>query len=59
MELRNFESNINRISWSLDGETLGVSTIDGISYIFREESENEFNLITVTNQEGIIDNNDN
>ena len=57
MELRNFESNINRVAWSLDGETLGVSTSDGLSYVFKEESENEWILISETNSEGIIGNN--
>lgn len=59
MELRNFQSNINSIAWSLDGESLGVSTDDGISYLFKEESENEWNLISETNSEGVIENNDN
>jgi hypothetical protein len=58
-DLRNFEANINRIAWSLDGESLGVSTNDGISYLFKEDSENEWNLISETNTEGVIENNDN
>lgn len=59
MELRNFHTNINRIAWSLDGESLGVSTNDGISCLFKEEAENEWNLISETNAEGVIENNDN
>ena len=59
MELRNFESNINRVAWSLDGETLGVSTNDGISYVFKEDTENDWILISETNTEGVIENNDN
>lgn len=59
MELRNFESNINRVAWSLDGENLGVSTNNGISYLFKEASENEWVMISESNTEGVIENENN
>ena len=43
--MRNFETDINRVAWSLDGETLGVATSDGYSYVFKENTANEWNLI--------------
>lgn len=49
--MRNFDSNIIKITWSFDGDSLGITTQDGVSYIFKEISENEWNLISFTNNE--------
>ncbi len=53
-ELKSFENSITKITWSLDGESLGVTTQDGISYIFREVSENKWSLISYTNADNTV-----
>ena len=56
MELRNFEAEINRVAWSLDGVTLGVSTSDGFSYVFKENEANEWNLIEEISPNSVSEN---
>lgn len=55
IELKNFETNVSRITWSLDGNSLGVSTLDGISYVFKETAENCWNCVSFTNSEGVME----
>lgn len=49
--MKSFENNIIKITWSLDGESLGITTQDGNSYIFKETMENEWNLVSFTNND--------
>lgn len=54
-ELKMFDNNIIKITWSLDGESLGVTTQEGLSYIFKEDKENEWNLVSYTNSENTME----
>jgi hypothetical protein len=50
-----FDNNIIKITWSLDGESLGITTQDGLSYMFKEDKENEWNLVSYTNSENAME----
>lgn len=54
-ELKVFDNNIIKITWSLDGESLGITTQDGLSYMFKEDKENEWNLVSYTNSENAME----
>lgn len=54
-ELKTFDNNIIKITWSLDGESVGITTQDGLSYIFKEEIENEWSLVSYTNTDNTME----
>jgi hypothetical protein len=54
-ELRAFPSSISRLSWDENGHHLAASTHDGVVYIFKEIVEGQWDLVSMTNQEGIME----
>ena len=50
-----FDNNIIKITWSLDGESFGITTQDGLSYMFKEDKENEWHLVSYTNSENAME----
>ena len=39
----------------MDGESLGITTQDGLSYMFKEDKENEWHLVSYTNSENAME----
>jgi hypothetical protein len=54
-ELRKFPSPVGKLAWDENGCHLGVSTSDGITYTFKEQTEGVWELIAMTNTEGIME----
>ena len=54
-ELRNFQSSISKLSWEENGTILAVATSDGIIYLFKEQNEGFWDIVSQMNQEGIME----
>lgn len=56
--MRRFPYAISKISWeenSNEGNHLLVSTIDGVNYLFKELTEGNWDLISMSNVDGVMD----
>jgi hypothetical protein len=54
--LFSYETSISFLSWDSNRDSLSVATHDGVCYLYRESSQGKWNLISVTNAEGVIEN---
>jgi hypothetical protein len=44
------------LAWDENGNHLATTTSDGATYLFKEDTENEWNLVSMTNAEGVMEN---
>jgi DNA-binding transcriptional ArsR family regulator len=54
--LKKFNCPVTCLAWDENGNHLGVTTYDGVVYLFKEDVEGSWNLVSLTNQEGVIEN---
>lgn len=55
-ELKKFNCQVSNLAWDENGNHLCVTITDGGVYLFKEDAEGTWNLISMTNQEGIMEN---
>ena len=55
-ELRKFSSAISKLAWEENGNHLLVSTFDGTVFLFKEQAEGTWDLISMSNSEGVMEN---
>jgi WD40 repeat protein len=55
-ELRKFSSAISKLAWDENGNHLIVSTVDGTVFLFKEQTEDIWDLVSMTNLEGVMEN---
>lgn len=55
-ELRKFTSSVSKLAWDENGIHLSVSTSEGTLYLFKEVTEGVWELVSMTNTDGVIEN---
>ncbi len=54
--MKKFNCPVTSLAWDENGNYLCVTTSDGAVYLFKEDTEGAWNLVSMTNQEGIMEN---
>merc|ERR1711976_1045974 len=57
-ELRKFNTGISKLSWEDNGSQgnhLLISTSDGVVYLFKEALEGNWDLVSMSNNEGVME----
>ncbi len=54
-ELKKFDTPVTKIAWNENGNHLAVTTADCFTYLFKEDAENVWNLVAITNADGIME----
>lgn len=55
-ELGRFDAPVMRVTWDEKGGFLVLATSDGLVYLFKESGEGLLELISQTNNEGVVQN---
>ena len=55
-ELKKFDCPISNLAWDENGNHLAVTSSDGAIYLFKEDAESAWNLASMTNSEGVMEN---